>query len=116
MRSDRFSLLARHKNSFDMARKKGDGKGQQGGGRKKGTPNKVTAEVKELIASFIDGNWKNFESAYKEIKDPERKCKIYLELLPYVTPKLASVEDKVQVTKLTMEQELSKISGEPTRE
>ena len=37
-----------------MARQKGDGRGNQGGGRKPGTPNRVTRERRELINQFLD--------------------------------------------------------------
>lgn len=99
-----------------MARPKGDGKGQQGGGRKKGTPNRITKEMREIISSFIDGRWDEFMEAYSQIKDPEKKCRIFLDLLPYATPKLASVEYKEKTKPKTLKDELSEISGEITRE
>ena len=43
-----------------MARAKGDGKGRQGGGRKPGVPNKITGELRAIlapvIASYISGD------------------------------------------------------------
>ena len=98
-----------------MARQKGDGKGQQGGGRKKGTPNRVTREKRELISTFIDGHWDEFMEAYSQIGDPEKKCRIFLDLLPYATPKLASVEYKDKTPVKTFKDELDEISGEKTR-
>ena len=98
-----------------MARQKGDGRGQQGGGRKKGTPNRVTKEKRELISKFIDGNWDVFDKNYEDITDPEKKCRIFLELLPYVTPKLMSTELKDITPPRTFKDELDEDSGEVTR-
>lgn len=98
-----------------MARQKGDGKGQQGGGRKKGTPNRITKEKRELISKFIEGNWDDFEKNYRDILDPEKKCRIFLDLLPYATPKLQSVELREPKPPKTFQDELDEDSGEKTR-
>ena len=98
-----------------MARMKGDGKGQNGGGRKKGTPNRMTKEKREILSAFIDNNFDDFITAYKSIVDPEKKCRIFLELLPFAMPKLSSVELKDAVIPKTFKDELDEISGEKTR-
>lgn len=98
-----------------MARMKGDGKGQNGGGRKKGTPNKVTKEKREMLAMFIEENFEDFKQSYKDIVDKEKKCRIFLELLPFVMPKLSSVEMKDSVLPKTFKDELDELSGEKTR-
>ena len=97
-----------------MARLKGDGKGRLGG-RAAGVPNKITKEKREMIASFIEGNWKDFEESYKQIDDPVRKCQIIIDLLPFAVPKMASVEYKDNSTHRTLQDELDEISGEKTR-
>ena len=97
-----------------MARQKGDGKGQQGGGRKKGTPNKVTRERRELISSFLDENWEDFKQNYKTA-DPATKLKIYMEMIPYTTPKMATIEYKEKDPPKTFKDELDELSGEKTR-
>lgn len=97
-----------------MARPKGDGKGRQGGGRKKGTPNRVTKERRELISEFLDKNWESFQEMY-ERADEETKMKIYMEMIPYTTPKMASVEYKSKEQPKTLDDELDEISGEKTR-
>lgn len=98
-----------------MARPKNDGRGRIAGGRKKGTPNKMSREMRELISAFIDGRWDEFMEAYSQITDPEKKCRIFLDLLPYATPKLASVEYKDKTPVKTFKDELDEISGEKTR-
>ena len=78
-----------------MARPKGDGRGRIGG-RAKGTPNKVSKERRELISEFLDKEWPNFLKMYNE-SDRETKMKIYMEMIPYTTPKMASIEYKEKV-------------------
>lgn len=85
------------------------------GGRKKGTPNKVTKETRELIAKFVDDKWDEFLSAYDDITDPEKKCSIMVSLLPFIAPKMASVEYKGEIPVKTLDDELDEISGEKTR-
>ena len=97
-----------------MARPKGDGKGNQGGGRKKGTPNRVTRERRELISEFLDKEWPNFQKMY-ERADEETKMKIYMEMIPYTTPKMASIEYKEKVKPKTLQDELDEESGEKSR-
>ena len=58
------------------------------GGRKAGTPNKVSGTVKEWIASIIDGNRKQFEDDLKEL-EPGERVRIISGLLSYVAPKQA---------------------------
>ena len=97
-----------------MARQKGDGKGRQGGGRKKGTPNKVSKERRDLISEFLDKKWDEFQEMYDRA-DEETKMKLYMEMIPYTTPKMASVEYKAKIQPKTLQDELDEISGEKTR-
>lgn len=68
-------------------RKKGT---EKTGGRKAGTPNRVTGTVKEWIASIIDGNRQQFENDLKDL-EPGERVKIISNLLQYVTPKMQSI-------------------------
>lgn len=85
-----------------MARQKGDGKGNQGGGRRPGQPNKVTRELREvltpIISSYISGEGigENKRTLANDLAsmEPEDRAKIITNLVPYVMPKLASVEVK----------------------
>lgn len=70
-------------------RKKNDGKGRMGG-RKAGTPNKVTGTVKEWIAAVIDGNREQFEKDLEKL-EPGERVRIISNLLQYVTPKMQSI-------------------------
>lgn len=97
-----------------MSRQKGDGQGRLGG-RKKGTPNKVTAEKKARIAAFMENNWDKFDQAFKDLTDPKEICQTYLAMMPYYKPKLAAVEYKDKTPAKTFKDELDELSGEKTR-
>lgn len=73
-----------------MGRTKGDGLGRLGG-RAKGTPNKVTAEMRKMISAFTEDNFKEFCDDWKKIMDKEKKCNIYLNMLKFTLPTLSSV-------------------------
>ena len=80
-----------------MARRKGDGLGRVGG-RKKGTPNKVTAEFREMIKKFATENYENFIDDWTKITDKEKKCRLYIEMVKFVLPSLSSVSLENNVT------------------
>ena len=85
------------------------------GGRKAGTPNKITKEKREIIAKFIDDKWDEFISSWDDIKDPKERCQIMVSLLPFAFPKLAQVDYKDNTPVKTLADELDELSGEKTR-
>lgn len=72
-----------------MARQRNDGRGRLGG-RKAGTPNKTTKEVKEWISALLGDNRARFEQSLTNVA-PEDFIKTYMGLLNYVTPKMQAV-------------------------
>ena len=94
-----------------MPRHPGDGRGQQGVGRRPGTRNKVTVEMRELLSNFCDEKFEDFKEAFNNIKSPKDKCDIYLKAQAFVTPKLTSVDLKPDSLRKTYEQELDEIAG-----
>lgn len=72
-------------------RQKNDGKGRLGG-RAAGTPNKITVLTKEMIQEFASENYEDACKAWKDIKNPKQKFEMYLKLLEFVMPRMASVE------------------------
>lgn len=96
-----------------MPFKKGDPKIA---GRKKGTPNKVTAETRELLKKFVELKWDEFIADYERIENPKDKCYIMVSILPFVSPKLANIEYKDKDKPKTLADELDEMSGEPTRQ
>ncbi len=72
--------------------KKGQSK-LPGAGRKPGSPNKVTADIRARVADFLTGDFETFKNKMREL-DPDAYCRTYVALLPYVTPK----QKELQVT------------------
>lgn len=69
-----------------VGRRKGT---EKTGGRKAGTPNKVTGTVKEWISAVIDGNREQFEKDLEKL-EPGERVRIISNLLQYVMPKMQS--------------------------
>lgn len=77
------------------------------GGRKRGTPNKVTADVREWIARVIDKNRAQMKRDLKELEPKDRL--IFLEkLMQYVIPKRQAAQ--LTLDKLT-EADITEISN-----
>jgi hypothetical protein len=70
-----------------MARQKGTAKT---GGRKRGTPNKITATTKQWIESVLEGNRAAFVARLGQLT-PIEFVKVYLSLLNYELPKRQAV-------------------------
>lgn len=66
-----------------------------GKGRPKGVPNKATANAREAIARFVDGNADRLNSWLDEIEaqdGPKAAFQCFADLLEYHVPKLARTE------------------------
>ncbi len=63
-------------------------------GRKKGTPNKATAELKQWIQCLIDDNRIQLEQDLMRL-DPKDRWIIVERLMQYTTPKMANIEAKL---------------------
>lgn len=62
-------------------------RGKKTGGRKRGTPNKGNAEVKEKIAILFGGySQEQMEADFMELRPLER-LKLYATLAEFITPK-----------------------------
>jgi hypothetical protein len=70
-------------------------KGRKYGGRIKGTPNRSTANARQAIADFIDGNSHRLQEWLDEVaaKDgPKAAITCFISLLEFHVPKLARQE------------------------
>ena len=67
-------------------------KGKKTGGRKPGTPNKVTSDVRAAIALIAQNNVEKVEAWLAEIEDPAKRVGLFLDLCEYHIPKLARTE------------------------
>ena len=100
-------------------RAKGDGRGRLGG-RVKGTPNKVTSEVKNALAPIVmayvngDGLGQNKAKLSEDLEamQPAERAKVMKDLIPYVIPKLSSVEVKDKIPVKTYREELEEMREE----
>lgn len=85
------------------------------GGRKAGTPNKVPASIKSIIADMIT-EYSNSGLMAKDFNslDPKDRMAIAEKLSQYVMPKIqaVSVDLDSSVKKITIEQELMELSKE----
>lgn len=70
-------------------------RGVKTGGRVKGVPNKATAEAREAIASFVDGNAHRLQQWLDRVAetDPEKAFVLFQSVIEYHVPKLARTEN-----------------------
>lgn len=94
-----------------MGRKKADGKGKTGG-RQKGTPNKTTRTMREMICMFCEDNYDDFVESYHRILNPKERCEVYLKAQQYVTPRLNAVDVDVNNNNNSFKSELDKMAEE----
>jgi hypothetical protein len=66
------------------------GKTNNPNGRPVGTVNKQKAQLRELIAAFLDKNFHRIEKLIKELPAKDQ-VRAYIDLLQYSVPKLQSV-------------------------
>lgn len=79
-----------------MGRQKNDGRGRLGG-RKKGTPNKSTSDLKNWLSGVLNDNRNQFEKDLKTLL-PDERIRVLSGLFNYVIPKQQSlsVEEQIQ--------------------
>ena len=61
--------------------------GQKTGGRQKGTPNKITAEIREFLATLV---FDNMDLIRQDVRNmtPEQRASFLPKILPYIAPKM----------------------------
>lgn len=67
-------------------------KGLKTGGRQKGTSNKLTGSVKEMLTQFVTNEVQHLPTLLNKL-EPKEKAEYIIKLLPYILPKKAPVED-----------------------
>jgi len=72
-------------------------------GRPKGSPNKVTSSVKSWISQLLDDNREQIKQDFKKL-DPKDRIAMFERLMQYVTPKMGSVEAKIDLNELSENQ------------
>lgn len=86
-----------------MPRKKNDGKGRIGG-RAKGTPNKLTSDLKGWIAEILEGGKERFATHLNTL-EPQEYIRVYTSLVAYVVakPQPISEEERLKIEYREME-------------
>ena len=75
--------------------RKPTGLGNRGKGRKAGIPNKATANAREAVGRFVDGNVERLEGWLDQIAEtdgPKAAFQCLMDVMEYNVPKLARTE------------------------
>ena len=83
-----------------MGRKKGT---RKTGGRKKGTPNRVTNDVRQWLNELINNNRQQVERDLRALK-PKERLQILEKYMQYTIPKMQSVQTKIDFNSLSDKQ------------
>ena len=67
--------------------------GQKYGGRKKGTPNKLTKELRTVLKDVIYDEIEALET-HLDALNPKERLELLIKLMPYVLPKTTSISHK----------------------
>ena len=73
-------------------------------GRPKGSGNKVTAQLREMVIAFTNKNWETIEKDFAKL-DSKDRITLYIKLLEYVMPKHMDVTtggEKLNATPFTV--------------
>lgn len=65
-------------------------KRKKSGGREKGTPNKITAEIRQILKNMVDSEL-SYISANIDSLSLESRVNLLTKLLPYTLPKIQPV-------------------------
>ena len=79
------------------------GKTNNPNGRPKGTPNKITADMRGWLTTVIDKNRKQMVKDLKML-DPKDRLQILEKLMQYVIPKQQAVSAEIDFNRLSDEQ------------
>lgn len=84
------------------------------GGRKKGTPNVISRDLRSRISIFLDSKWDDACKAWEEIQEPKDKLKLYIDLASFSVPKLqaVSLDATLKKEESSIEEDLLKLSEE----
>ncbi len=68
--------------------------GNKYGGRQKGTPNRLTKELRTLLKDILYQELEQVQERL-ELLEPKERIELLIKLMPYVLPKTTSVSHKV---------------------
>ena len=67
--------------------------GKKYGGRKKGTPNRLTKELRVLLKDIMYQELKEVQQRFS-LLEPKQRIELIIKLMPYVLPKVNSISHK----------------------
>ena len=77
--------------------------GKKFGGRKQGTPNAVTGDLRTWLTTFLQEQREQLQTDWKHLK-PAQRIALFEKLLRYCLPQLQNTEFKTDFDKLDDEQ------------
>lgn len=72
-------------------------------GRPKGTTNKTTAQLREMVTGFLEDNFEQVKTDFN-LLTPKSRVKLYCDLLQYGLPKLQAVQIETEFDRLPDDQ------------
>ncbi len=73
------------------------------GGRKKGTPNKISSDTRTWLNNLINNNKEQIEKDLQSL-EPCDRLRMFEKFLQYTTPKISNVKQSISFDNLTDEQ------------
>ena len=67
--------------------------GKKYGGRKKGTPNRMTKELRVLLKDIMYQELEEVQERFS-LLEPKKRIELIIKLMPYVLPKVNSISHK----------------------
>lgn len=67
------------------------------GGRKKGTPNKTTAEIKAVLTKFVGDNIEQLQAKFDRL-EPAQQLQFIRDILRYVVPTISAQTIEADIT------------------
>lgn len=68
--------------------------GKKHGGRQKGTPNRLTKELRSVLKEVIYNELDNIEERLEQL-EPKQRLELVIKLMPYVFPKIESASHTI---------------------
>lgn len=63
------------------------------GGRQKGTPNKVTRNLRQALNDFLENNIHELQNCFDQLDDPKDKLTLLIKLAEFAIPKMRAVDN-----------------------
>ena len=88
-------------------------KGTKTGGRKIGTPNKTTGELREKLKDIILDELADIPKLIQQL-EPRQRLDVITKLLPFITPRITPVEEYIEEDQRPIIQLVNLNAGEYT--